>query len=68
MRIAKIRDVKTPTRANNSDAGIDFFVPNDFNTVKIMPHDSILIPAGIKVDVPNGHALIAFNKSGFEFR
>ena len=29
MKISKIRDVKTPTRANPTDAGIDFFVPND---------------------------------------
>ena len=27
MRLAKTRDVKTPTRANSTDAGIDFFVP-----------------------------------------
>ena len=64
MRIAKIRDVKTPTRANNTDAGIDFFVPNDQNRIKLFPGESVLIPAGIKVDVPHGHALIAFNKSG----
>ena len=29
MKITKVRDVKTPLRANNTDAGIDFFVPND---------------------------------------
>jgi dUTP pyrophosphatase len=64
MRIAKIRDVKTPTRANPTDAGIDFFVPNDLDIIRLTPGDSCLIPAGIKVDVPEGHALIAFNKSG----
>lgn len=27
MKIAKVREVKTPTRANKDDAGIDFYVP-----------------------------------------
>mgnify|MGYP000335378496 CR=1 FL=1 len=34
MKISKIRDVKTPTRANSTDAGIDFFIPNDWNDKK----------------------------------
>jgi len=69
MRIAKIRDVKTPTRANSTDAGIDFFIPNSWNDQAhniqwLKPGESVLIPSGIKVDVPEGFALIAFNKSG----
>ena len=35
MRISKIRKVKTPTRANNTDAGIDFFVPEDIQMKRI---------------------------------
>jgi dUTP pyrophosphatase len=64
MRIAKIRDVKTPTRANSTDAGIDFFVPNDQNKIKLFPGNSCLIPSGVKVNVPEGYAMVAFNKSG----
>ena len=64
MRISKIRDVKSPTRANNTDAGIDFFVPNEVGRIKLQPGDAALIPAGVKVEVPDGHALVAFNKSG----
>lgn len=64
MKILKIRDVKTPVRANNNDAGIDFFIPNDFGFKILMPNESILIPSGIKASIPQGHALIAFNKSG----
>ena len=30
----------------------------------ILPGESALIPSGIKVEVPNNHALVAFNKSG----
>ena len=64
MKIAKIRDVKTPTRANNSDAGIDFFIPEDHPMMRISPGESCLIPSGVKVNVPEGFALVAFNKSG----
>ena len=35
MRLAKTRDVKTPTRANSTDAGIDFFIPNTAMPLKI---------------------------------
>ena len=67
MRISKVRKVHTPQRANGNDAGIDFFVPDDFNDGKIKylnPGESVLIPSGIHVNVPDNHALIAFNKSG----
>ena len=67
MKVSKVRKVRTPQRANKNDAGIDFFVPDDFNNSKIHyldPGESILIPSGIHVNVPDGHALIAFNKSG----
>jgi len=65
MKITKIRDVKTPNRANSTDAGIDFFIPNDYvGDTEIFPGRSCLIPSGVKVNVPEGYALIAFNKSG----
>ena len=64
MKFSKTRDVKSPNRANSTDAGIDFFVPNDAEAVKVFPGENALIPSGIKVDVPEGFALIAFNKSG----
>ena len=64
MKILKTRDVKTPTRANPTDAGIDFFIPNDFVSKTLNHNEAVLIPAGVKVCIPEGHALIAFNKSG----
>jgi len=64
MKISKIRNVKLPTRANSTDAGIDFFVPEDQKIIRINPGESCLIASGIKVNVPKGFALVAFNKSG----
>ena len=51
-------------RAHSLDAGIDFFVPSDFTITKVSPNNSIKIPSGIKVNIPQGWVLIAFNKSG----
>jgi len=80
MKILKIKDVRTPERGTSRSAGIDFFVPNapDFiakdpatgdlkyagSQLVLMPGESALIPSGIKVCVPPGYALVAFNKSG----
>jgi len=64
MKILKVRDVKSPNRGTPQSAGIDLFIPNDFTKYSLKPNCSILIPAGIKVNVPTGHALIVFNKSG----
>lgn len=64
MKIAKLRDVKTPSRGTSESAGIDFFIPNDMGLLTILPNASIKIPSGIKVSIPKDHALIGFNKSG----
>ena len=66
MKIAKIRDVKTPTRGTQGSAGIDFYVPNDYpNSLRrVAPGERFFIPSGIKANVPEGYALIAMNKSG----
>lgn len=64
MKVQTIRNVKTPTRGTSQSAGIDFFVPSDYPTTTIDPGQSLLIPSGIKAEVPTGYALIAFNKSG----
>lgn len=64
LRYAIVRDVKYPERGFWSDAGIDFFVPNDFAGVVLAPGDSILIPSGVKVEIPPGYMGLFLNKSG----
>jgi dUTP pyrophosphatase len=64
MKIQKIRSVKTPTRGTSKSAGIDFYTPDDMTPILLGPGEDALIPSGIKVQVPTGYALIAFNKSG----
>ena len=60
---SRITDVKPPQYSSDGAAGIDFFHPNNFATI-IPPGDAVLIPSGIKVNIPKDYALIAYNKSG----
>ena len=64
MRISKVRDVKTPERGTGRSAGIDFFVPNFENNLILRPHSDLLIPSGIKAELPKGYMLMAADKSG----
>lgn len=64
MKISKIKNVKTPSRGTDKSAGIDFYIPNDFITTILLPGESIKIPSGIKVSIPEDYVMIAFNKSG----
>lgn len=64
MKISKIKDVKSPNRGTPQSAGLDFFVPNDFTETVVKPGESIRVASGIRVEVPVGCAMIAFNKSG----
>lgn len=68
MKISKIRQVKTPNRGTPESAGLDFFVPSDFEEITISPGEDVFVPSGIKANVPSGFALIAFNKSGVALR
>lgn len=64
MKFAKVRDVKSPVRGTSKSAGIDFYVPNDSEVIKIWPHHDVLIPSGIKASIPEGIMLMAAEKSG----
>jgi len=69
MKIAIIRDVKTPNRGTEASAGLDFYVPNDYDGRTVLkPGESILIPSGIRANVPKGFMLTAFNKSGISMK
>jgi dUTP pyrophosphatase len=68
LRYAKVRaGAYDPKRANPGDAGIDFFIPKhswENKAIQLEPGARVLIPSGIKVEVPVGYALVFFNKSG----
>lgn len=64
MKIARIKDVKLPSRGTAASAGLDFYTPNNMLETELLPGEAALIPSGIKAKLPKGFALIAFNKSG----
>jgi deoxyuridine 5'-triphosphate nucleotidohydrolase len=64
IKYTKVREVKSPTRATTVAAGIDFYVPEDFEPLRLYPRHDVLIPSGIKMRVPMGHMLYITNKSG----
>lgn len=64
MKIFKVRNVKTPTRGTAKSAGIDFYVPEDFPVADLEPLNDMLIPTGIKANIPEGYMLMAAEKSG----
>ena len=64
FRFCKIRDVKSPSRSHQYDAGIDFYVPADYRSEAVEPGHSTKIARGIKAHISVGMALVAFNKSG----
>lgn len=64
LKFIKTKEVKSPVRGHDTDAGIDFFVPDDFGGMVLLPNEDVLIDSGIKVIVPKGYALIFKEKSG----
>ena len=66
LKYKKLRDVKNPCYGTIGSAGLDIFIPNDYEEQKlnIEPQESIIIPTGLKFDIPSGYVLIAMNKSG----
>lgn len=72
------KDVKTPERANPSDAGLDVFYCPDLNNVNfgvkgnhftyydksviLFPQGNAMLPTGIKIGVPHGYVLMVANR------
>lgn len=48
----------------SSPSGYSVTTEGNIATISLQPGDSVLIPSGIKVKVPEGYALIFNNKSG----
>ena len=62
IKIKKLsEDAIVPTRANESDAGWDLYVPHDF----LLPHQSrALVPTHIAMAIPKGYVGLIWDRSG----
>ena len=66
LRYEKIRlGVKSPTRSNPSDAGLDvYYNPEpDKGACFIHPNESVVLQTGLKFEVPHGFMLEVKNRS-----
>lgn len=64
LRFIKLRDVESPAYGTEKSAGIDFFVPNDFEERVLFPGHDLLIPSGIRVKMPENTMMMGADKSG----
>lgn len=67
MKYAVTESVKKPQGRRGEDAGIDLFVPDNWNNgqpYKLYVGEQVNIPSGIKFDIPEGYELQIENKSG----
>jgi dUTP pyrophosphatase len=64
MKISLIRSVKKPTRGTEKSAGLDFYIPYEYENISLIPGQSVIIKSGVKAQIPKDHVFIAFNKSG----
>lgn len=67
LKFTKVRNVKSPERGTPYSAGLDFFIPEDFNNgepYEIKPHTDVLIKSGIRAALPSGVMLMCADKSG----
>ena len=54
-------DAIVPTRANDTDAGWDLYVPHDF----LLPHEtSAIVPTDISMAIPTGYVGLIWDRSG----
>ena len=54
-------DAKIPTYATDGSAAMDIYSPKEYT---IAPGESIMIPTGLKVNIPKGYALLIQPRSG----
>lgn len=71
MKYTMIKNVKQPTGNRKEDAGVDLYIPADWNDgrpMKLFIGQQVNIPSGIKVKVPDGYELKIDNKSGIALK
>lgn len=77
LKIVKLReDAKLPQRAYPTDAGMDLFYCPNGDRIHIIreegravePRESVLLPTGIRIQVPYGYMLEIKNKSGIAYK
>lgn len=70
LNFSKVRsDVIIPTRANPSDAGLDFYYcPEGNESIILRSGETALFETGIRMEIPHGYYLEIKNRSGNAYK
>lgn len=61
LNIKKLHDdARIPTRAHKEDAGLDL---RTYDACVLPPHTTVVVPIGIVAEIPDGYALLFWDKS-----
>ena len=65
VKIKRIReDAKIPQRGSTAAAGADLYACFDGGWIDIAPGDTVMVPTGIAVEIPEGYAGLILARSG----
>ena len=65
LKIEKISDVNLPKYAHKGDAGLDLYSAED---TSLKPMEIKAVATGIKVEIPEGHVGLVWDKSGLALK
>jgi len=68
IKYSLINKVTAPTRAHSTDAGLDFYLPEEHNYLQLKPFSDALIPTGVILQLPKKHVGVFLNKSSVATR
>lgn len=63
LKYSKIKEVYNPSLAYDDPAGIDIYIPNTAIRVELRPGQNVLIPTGLKLNIPKGYYVEVKNRS-----
>lgn len=65
MKVKLNENAITPTRAHETDAGMDLYTPRD---VTLLPYSNAVVDTGVSVQLPKGCAGLLVSKSGLNVK
>ena len=60
-------NAKMPTKATPGSACFDICAATDYDDI-LLPGQPLIIPTGLKVEIPEGYALMIYSRSGHGFK
>lgn len=65
VKVKKVRkDAVIPRYATNSAAGVDLYACLDSAEIEIIPSQTVLIPTGLSMEIPEGYVGLIYARSG----